>query len=92
MVTPTTLILGLVSETYHGQELEVLSEMREQGARVLSVGDQSVQVAFGSGMTEYACNVLYLPFGQLLAYHHATSKGLDPDQPHNLTAVVKLSE
>ncbi len=91
MVTPTTLVLGLVSEAFHGQELDVLSEMRDQGARVLSVGDQSVQVAFGSGMTEYACNVLCLPFGQLLAYYHAISKGLDPDQPHNLTAVVKLS-
>jgi glucosamine--fructose-6-phosphate aminotransferase (isomerizing) len=34
--------------------------------------------------------VLYLPPLQLMAYYRAMAKGLNPDQPHNLTAVVKL--
>jgi glucosamine 6-phosphate synthetase-like amidotransferase/phosphosugar isomerase protein len=25
-----------------------------------------------------------------MAYHRAVAKGLNPDRPHNLTAVVKL--
>jgi len=33
---------------------------------------------------------LYLPFLQLLAYYRAVSKGLDPDHPIHLQAVVEL--
>jgi len=29
---------------------------------------------------------------QLLAYHRSVSKGLDPDAPRNLDAVVKLGK
>jgi glucosamine--fructose-6-phosphate aminotransferase (isomerizing) len=34
--------------------------------------------------------VLYLPVLQLLAWHRSLAKGLNPDQPNNLTAVVTL--
>jgi glucosamine 6-phosphate synthetase-like amidotransferase/phosphosugar isomerase protein len=33
---------------------------------------------------------LYLPFGQMLAYERAIQRGLTPDRPHQLTAVVHL--
>ncbi|MCZ7665987.1 MAG: hypothetical protein M5U34_01455 [Chloroflexi bacterium] len=35
-------------------------------------------------------NVLYLPILQLMAYYRAIAKGLNPDRPHNLTAVIEL--
>jgi glucosamine--fructose-6-phosphate aminotransferase (isomerizing) len=34
--------------------------------------------------------VLYLPVLQLMAYHRAMAKGLNPDEPTHLDAVVKL--
>jgi glucosamine--fructose-6-phosphate aminotransferase (isomerizing) len=34
--------------------------------------------------------VLYLPILQLMAFYRSSAKGLNPDRPTNLTAVVKL--
>jgi glucosamine--fructose-6-phosphate aminotransferase (isomerizing) len=33
---------------------------------------------------------MYLPVLQLMAYHRSIAKGLNPDRPNNLTAVIKL--
>jgi glutamine---fructose-6-phosphate transaminase (isomerizing) len=38
----------------------------------------------------WAQPILYLPTLQLMAYHRSVSKGLDPDNPRNLSAVVYL--
>jgi glucosamine--fructose-6-phosphate aminotransferase (isomerizing) len=90
MVTESTLITGLVSNTQQGHELAVLEEMKGQGARILTIGEAEMDVSFHSHVSEPLRNLLYLPFGQLMAYHHALSKGLDPDKPKNLDAVVRL--
>jgi glucosamine--fructose-6-phosphate aminotransferase (isomerizing) len=47
-------------------------------------------VAFNSGLPENVRGVLYLPVLHLMAYARALSKGLDPDNPTNLDAVVRL--
>jgi glucosamine--fructose-6-phosphate aminotransferase (isomerizing) len=91
MATESAVIVGLVSETNRAQELKVLDEMRERGARIVLVGERDVEVAFRSGLSEAARGVLYLPFAQLIGYERSLAKGLNPDQPHNLTAVVKLA-
>ena len=91
MVTESTVLVGLVSETNRAQELKVLDEMLDRGARIVSVGERDVEVAFRSGLSEAARSVLYLPFAQLIGYERSMAKGLNPDQPHNLTAVVKLA-
>ncbi len=90
MVTDSTLITGLVSNAQQGYELAVLEEMKTQGARILTMGEAEADVSFHSHISEPLRNLLYLPFGQLMAYHHALSKGLDPDKPKNLDAVVRL--
>jgi competence protein ComEC len=52
---------------------------------------QATQVVrLPAGLPWWACPVLYLPTLQLLAYHRAASKGLDPDNPRHLDAVVTL--
>jgi len=33
---------------------------------------------------------MYLPLLQMIAYERSLSKGLDPDNPENLKAVVEL--
>ncbi len=90
MVTPQTLLVGLVSESTHLAERAVLHEMRSRGARLLTFGEADADVNFASGVHEALRGVLYLPVGQLLAYERALARGQDPDHPHNLSAVVTL--
>lgn len=90
MVDASTLIVGLVSESHGGAEAQVLREMQALGAKVLPIGESDTEVAFHSGAEEAARGALYLPFGQLLAFERALSRGLDPDHPHNLDSVVFL--
>ncbi len=92
MLTSSTLMVGLVSESNRPREMAVLEEMRTRGARILSLGECQADVIFGSGVSEAARNVLYLPVGQLLGFEHSLSRGLNPDLPHNLEAVVKLKD
>lgn len=90
MVTRQTLIVTLLSQAHRAQESAVLAEMRARGARVLTIGESDTDVAFASGLDEAVRGALYLPLGQYLAFEHALGRGLDPDSPHNLTAVVTL--
>jgi glutamine---fructose-6-phosphate transaminase (isomerizing) len=91
VITEATVLVGLVSEANRAHEMKVLGEMRERGARIVSVGEHDVEVEFRSGLSEAARSVLYLPFAQLIGYDRSMAKGFNPDQPHNLTAVVKLA-
>lgn len=97
MVNEHTLIVGLLSQTASVYELAVLREMRALGAQVLaltehpvSAQDADYQVCFRSGLPETQRSVLYLPILQLMGYYRAIARGQNPDQPHNLTAVVVL--
>lgn len=89
MVNEHTLIFGLLSDTATA-EAEVLQEMQKLGARLLSLGKAPAQVAFDTQLPLEGGGTLYLPVLQLTAYHRALAKGLDPDHPHNLQAVVTL--
>jgi len=64
--------------------------MRNLGATILAMGESNTDVAFTSGLPEDIRDVLYLPVLQLMAYYRSVAKGLDPDRPRNLSAVVKL--
>ena len=90
MVTDTALIVGLVSEANGDKERAVLGEMQARGARVLSLADTDADVTFGADVPEALRNPLYLPVVQLLAFHRSLAKGLNPDRPNNLEAVVML--
>ncbi len=92
MVTDKTLIVGLVSEANHAAEMAVLNEMRQRGAQILSLDEHGAPIALDSGLPEAVRGALYLPVGQLLAFHRAIKRGLDPDAPNNLDAVVRLDE
>jgi glucosamine--fructose-6-phosphate aminotransferase (isomerizing) len=96
VVAPGTLIVGLLGDAAYEQEVRVLSEMQALGARVLALGenptglDADHVVSLGSGLPELPRSVLLLPVLQLLAFYRAYEKGLDPDRPTNLNAVVRL--
>ena len=90
MVTDAALMVGLVSDRNGASERAVLREMKARGAQILSLAETDADVAFGSGVPEGLRDVLYLPVLQLLAFRRSLAKGLNPDRPQNLEAVVML--
>ena len=96
LVNPQSLVVGLLSAEAYAHEYPVLREMGQLGAETLALAPQATTgamtyaVAFDSGLPDWALPVLYLLPLQLLAYYRAISKGLDPDRPRHLQAVVHL--
>ena len=99
MVTGRTLVVGLLSDTGLAQELRVLEDMAGLGARTLALIEDASAfgrwrpddvVELGSGLNEWERGALYLPVLQRMAYHRSVAKGLNPDLPRNLGAVVEL--
>jgi glucosamine--fructose-6-phosphate aminotransferase (isomerizing) len=99
MVDGTTLVVGLLSDTGLIHEVRVLRDMQALGARVLAlVEDASALggwipddvIELRSGLDEWDRAALYVPPLQLAALHRSLAKGLNPDRPQNLSAVVNL--
>ncbi len=90
MVNDQAVVVGLLSEKNSSHEQAVLNEMQAKGGQILALAETGAQVSFKSGVPESVRNVLHLPVLQLLAYHRSMAKGLNPDRPKNLTAVVVL--
>jgi len=90
MVTSSTSVVGLVSTVNYTSETSVLADIRDLGGQVLEIGENGQDVAFESGLDEAVRDILYLPILQIMAFERSLAKGLDPDRPHNLDAVVKL--
>lgn len=90
MVNQTTVVVGMLSEANRVHEAKVLEEMEALGGTVAAVGEKEAEVSFESNIPEEVRGVLYLPVLQLMAFYRSLAKGLNPDRPNNLTAVVKL--
>lgn len=90
MVTPDTLLVALLSDERRADDVAVVEDMRNLGARALTIGRSGADVLFGAALGEIAGSVLYLPFGQIMALGRSLAKGLNPDHPENLDAVVVL--
>ena len=90
MVNDDALVVGMLSDTNRVHEAKVLSEMETLGATVAGFGEKNTDVVFESGIPESVRGVLYLPVLQLMAFYRSVAKGLNPDRPNHLTAVVKL--
>ncbi len=91
MVNENTVVVGLVSDSNFRHEKAVLNEMQALGGTIIALGESGVEIAFNSGIPEIVRAVLYLPVLQLMAFYRALAKGLNPDRPNNLTAVIKLN-
>ena len=90
MAGPSAVIIGMLSASRRQPEAQVLGDMKKLGARVVTLAEQNADVVFDSQLPEAVRNVLYLPVLQLVAYHRAIAKGLNPDRPNNLSAVIEL--
>lgn len=96
MVGEDSLVIGLISPGAARQEIRVLDEMAEMGARVLAIGQAPAnlhdKIILPADLSLWSTPVLYLPVLQLLAYHRAIYNGCDPDKPQNLSAVISLDD
>jgi len=90
MVDDRALVVGLMSDKEFDLEKAVMDEVAKFGAKTIMVGEQGTDIAFDSGLPENTRSVLFLPVLQLLAYYRSVSFGKNPDNPRNITAVVKL--
>ena len=99
VVEPGTLVCLLLSETARSYELKVAEEMKGYGATVLIVtGQKGGDTAFadavfevgGAALSDEARSVLYMPVLQYIGFYTALKRKVDPDNPRNLTQVVKI--
>ena len=99
-VTAQSLVVGLTPSTGVETELAVLDDVAELGAATALVGPgaealaagRHTPVAFDPELPVPWRDVLYLPAIHQTALAAATTKGLDPDRPSNLQAVVILDD
>lgn len=96
MVNEQTLVIGLLSRRAHIHEQKLLVEVTQLGAETLpllpapSEIESAYDIYLDPAIPSWALPVLYLPPLQLLAYYRSVGKGLDPDNPRHLNAVVFL--
>jgi glutamine---fructose-6-phosphate transaminase (isomerizing) len=99
IVEPGTIVCLLLSETARSYELKVAEEMKAYGAEVVIItaeaggdtafADLVIEVGAKNASDE-ARSVLYLPAVQFIGFYSALGKGVNPDEPRNLTQVVQI--
>lgn len=97
LVDEDTLIIYLISDKTGDAETKLLKEMNALGGKSLAICESATEdilanadyvVELNSRIDENARLVLTMPILQQLAYSNALKKGMDPDEPKNLTQVV----
>jgi len=99
IVSPQTLVTFIISETGFDAELAVLEEIKRLGGTTLAVSnagdpvihrcaDYAVELALN--IPEAARAAASVVPGQLLGFYTGIKKGLNPDEPRNLSRVVLL--
>ncbi len=101
IVSEKTLIMFLLSDSGFKSELEVLEEIKALGGATMVVtnrADERVRnaadllIELETQAPELARLPLYLPANQLMGLYTGLKKGLDPDNPKNLSRVVLLDD
>jgi glutamine---fructose-6-phosphate transaminase (isomerizing) len=99
IVSPDTLITFIISETGFDAEVAVLEEIKALGGTTLVVANSSnasirkaadYVVELSLDIPEAARAAASVIAGQLLGFYTGLKKGLNPDEPRNLSRVVML--
>ncbi|MGA2418729.1 MAG: SIS domain-containing protein [Candidatus Acidiferrum sp.] len=98
IVSPATCLMFFLSDSGLPAETEVLAEMKELGGTTIAVCNRASAAIHASadltlemnGASELAWLSPCVVPGQLLGLFTGIKKGLNPDQPKNLTRVVVL--
>ena len=100
IIGESTLVVGLGSLRGAPYERQVLAELAEETPHVLAftpgdgwdLSELAAEIPLGGRIPDHALGLLYLPLLQLLAYHRALHKGVNPDESRNLTSYIELPE
>jgi glutamine---fructose-6-phosphate transaminase (isomerizing) len=100
IIDESTLVVGLGSLRGAPYERQVLAELAEETPHVLAftpgdgwdLSELAAEIPLGGRIPEHALGLIYLPLLQLLAYHRALHKGVNPDESRNLTSYIELPE
>jgi len=99
IVSPETLITFIISETGFAAEVQVLEEIKKLGGTTLAISNGSnstirraadYSVELSLDVPESARVGASVIPGQLLGFYTGIKKGLNPDEPRNLSRVVML--
>lgn len=95
IVDDRTVVLLLEGDREAAYMEAVERDLQRHGAQLVAIGPRASNLAeyalvVGTGFSDLARSVLYMPFAQLLGYYKAVASGLDPDAPRNLNSVVVL--
>jgi glucosamine--fructose-6-phosphate aminotransferase (isomerizing) len=87
-----------VGPTFRSETESLADAVRGQGARVVLIGDMETGVHSGDskipvtlGEPEWLTPIAAVIPGQLLAFHLALARGLDPDQPRHIRKVTRTN-
>ncbi len=87
-----------VGPTFRGETAALADAVRGQGARVVLIGDMQTGAQSGDskipvalGEPEWLTPIAAVIPGQLLAFHLARARGLNPDQPRHIRKVTRTS-
>ncbi len=99
VVNEEALVVCFVSDSEKEAEIRVMHDMKRLGAKTMVLVEDSKALDWSemdfvfrmkTGLDEWDRGAIYLPLIHWMAYYRSLSKGLDPDQPTNLSAVVEL--
>jgi glutamine---fructose-6-phosphate transaminase (isomerizing) len=100
VIDESTLVAALGSVRGAPHERQVLAELAEETPHVLAftpgdgwdLSEIATEIPLGDRIPEHVLGLLYLPLLQLLAYHRALHKRVNPDESRNLTSYIELPE
>ncbi|MBW5445582.1 SIS domain-containing protein [Cohnella sp. CFH 77786] len=99
IIEPGSLVVLILSEQARAYELKVAEEMKAYGAKVLVAASETGEdtaiadfafVTGGRALSDDARAALTLPLLQFIGYYTALKRNVNPDEPRNLTQVVKI--
>lgn len=93
------LVIGLIADESAAQEIKVLQEMKDLGASTMAIVNHATHelrdaadfiIELSSPLSLLALLIAYVVWGQLYGSYRGLAKGLNPDEPINLTRVVTI--
>lgn len=98
LIGPKTLVLAALTGDGAEYEQALIADLIRRGAKVVTYRDRSLpaspgvrlEAEFGSHLDPAARGIPFIFLAQILAYHKAVAKGVDPDQPEGLDPWIKL--
>lgn len=97
IIQDRTLVIALIADENAAQELKVLREMKALGASTIAIVNHAISgasqaadllVELNSPLSTMGLLIAYAVWGQLFGSFVGLAKGLNPDEPLNLTRVV----